>query len=77
MVIADWNRRRVLTPPSPSLNAALIKCLDENIYYDELGAVYTKLLQDTTDLLAFMKHFELSFNYEAFNRVSSVPLMST
>ncbi|XP_026686153.1 TATA-binding protein-associated factor 172 isoform X2 [Diaphorina citri] len=69
LVIADWNRRQVLQPPQDTLNSALVQCLDENIYYDELGAVYTKLLHDTTDLLSYMKHYELGFDYDAFNRV--------
>uniref|UniRef100_A0A8D8QXG5 TATA-binding protein-associated factor 172 n=1 Tax=Cacopsylla melanoneura TaxID=428564 RepID=A0A8D8QXG5_9HEMI len=69
LVISDWNRRRLLRPPHEPLNTALVHCLEENIYYDEVGAVYTKLLHDTTDLLSFMKHYELVFDYEAFNRV--------
>ncbi|KAL1452450.1 hypothetical protein WDU94_006681 [Cyamophila willieti] len=69
LVISDWNRRRLLRPAHEPLNTALVHCLEENIYYDEVGAVYTKLLHDTTDLMSFMKHYELVFDYEAFSRV--------
>lgn len=36
-----------------------MQCLNESVYYDEIGVSYTRLLQDTKDFIASLKHYKL------------------
>uniref|UniRef100_A0A0A9X8J8 TATA-binding protein-associated factor 172 n=1 Tax=Lygus hesperus TaxID=30085 RepID=A0A0A9X8J8_LYGHE len=59
LVISEWGKRSC--PPSPPtlLLHKLFNLLNESIYYDEIAVSYTRLLQDTKDFIALMKHYKL------------------
>ena len=56
MVMAEWAERETANPP-PFLLEKLHLCLTEQVYYDEIGVAYTRLLHDTKDFIATLKVF--------------------
>jgi len=58
MVMAEWAERETAVP-SPFLLERLHFCLTEFVYYDEIGVAYTRLLHETKDFIATLKHYKL------------------
>jgi len=55
----------------PILSATLHQCLVENLYFDEIRESYTRLLQDTWDFIARLKHYKVPVpDYDSKSRVS-------
>ncbi|XP_014240698.1 TATA-binding protein-associated factor 172 [Cimex lectularius] len=59
LVITEWAKCNPPSPPPKKLVEKLIECLNETFYYDEIGLSYSRLLQDTKDFLALLKHYKL------------------
>ncbi|KAK9499893.1 hypothetical protein O3M35_002836 [Rhynocoris fuscipes] len=59
LVIAEWAITSPPDPPPPQLVSKLLQCLNESVYYDEIGVSYTRLLQDTKDFIASLKHYKI------------------
>ncbi|KAG8325858.1 hypothetical protein J6590_056562 [Homalodisca vitripennis] len=69
LVVAEWGK---LCPPSPlptNLTSRVLGCLTENVYYDEIALSFTRLLQDTRDFIATLKHYKLPFDHEQYGKV--------
>lgn len=73
LIIAEWAKLDIDTKSCPdSLKNRLHECLSECVYFDEIAVSFTKLLQETRDFLAMMKHYKLPINYEQYGSVLSL-----
>lgn len=65
LIIAQWaNFDKVTTNPCPiALKERLHVCLNECVYFDEIGVVYTRLIQETNDFIATLKHYKVCTKY--------------
>ncbi|XP_055685531.1 TATA-binding protein-associated factor 172 [Lutzomyia longipalpis] len=60
MVISFWALEDVQIRPGPEMVREKLKaCLNECIYYDEVGILFTRLLQDSRDFLATLKQYKV------------------
>lgn len=60
MVISFWALGDPAIRPGPEmLREKLKNCLSECIYYDEVGILFTRLLQDSRDFLATLKQYKV------------------
>lgn len=69
LVIAEWAR---LSPPQPCpvpLISRLQICLTEFVYFDEIALSFSRLLQDTKDFIATLRHYKLPLDQETYNKV--------
>ncbi|XP_054284779.1 TATA-binding protein-associated factor 172-like [Macrosteles quadrilineatus] len=69
LVIAEWGRLAPPEPPPSVLSSRLHACLAEAVYYDEIALGFTRLLQDTRDFIATLKHYKLPFHSEQYGKV--------
>lgn len=51
------------------LVARLHECLQQNIYYDEVAVTCNRILQDSRDLVAMMRHYKLPLEAEEWSNV--------
>lgn len=61
LTMAHW---ATLEHPNPPLIPDILKnkllgCLNECVYYDEIAVTFTRLLQETRDYVATLKHYKL------------------
>ncbi|KXJ74274.1 hypothetical protein RP20_CCG014039 [Aedes albopictus] len=62
LVIAFWCSADDTIKPGPiSLQERLKVCLNEYVYYDEVGILFTRLLQESRDYLATLKQHKIQF----------------
>uniref|UniRef100_A0A1B6DFE2 TATA-binding protein-associated factor 172 n=1 Tax=Clastoptera arizonana TaxID=38151 RepID=A0A1B6DFE2_9HEMI len=69
LVIAEWAS---ISPPNPCpelLISRLQACLTDYICFDELALSFSRLLQDTKDFIATLKHYKLPLDQETYNQV--------
>ncbi|KAL1131032.1 hypothetical protein AAG570_012269, partial [Ranatra chinensis] len=59
LVVAEWAKRCPPNPPPSALVNRILQCVSEIVYYDEIAVCYTRLLQDTKDFIALLKHYKL------------------
>ncbi|XP_059619603.1 TATA-binding protein-associated factor 172 [Phlebotomus argentipes] len=60
MVISFWALEDSTIRPGPEMLRERLKlCLNECIYYDEVGILFTRLLQDSRDFLATLKQYKV------------------
>lgn len=69
LIIAEWARLDDDTKCPDALMKRLHECLSECVYFDEIAVSFTKLLQETRDFLAMMKHYKIPINYEQYGSV--------
>lgn len=69
LVIAEWARIDSPQPCPQLLSARLNACLTECVYFDEIAVSFTRLLQDTKDFIATLKHYKLPFDQDAYGKV--------
>lgn len=64
LIIAEWARiDQEATRPCPeALKQRLHLCLTECLYFDEIAVSFTRLLQETKDFIATLKHYKVKFN---------------
>ncbi|XP_012260171.2 TATA-binding protein-associated factor 172 isoform X2 [Athalia rosae] len=61
LTMAHWATLEHPNPPSipDILREKLLGCLNECVYYDEIAVTFTRLLQETRDYVATLKHYKL------------------
>lgn len=60
LVIAEWAKLDKETTSCPdALKFRLHQCLCEYVYFDEIAVSFTRLVQDTKDFIAMMKHYKV------------------
>ncbi|GAB0093033.1 TATA-binding protein-associated factor 172 [Sergentomyia squamirostris] len=65
MVISFWAEHdSTVRPGPPMLQERLKTCLNECIYYDEVGILFTRLLQESRDFIATLKQYKIPTDYE-------------
>lgn len=70
LIIAEWAKLDNDTKDCPeSLKTRLHQCLSECVYFDEIAVSFTRLLQETRDFVAMMKHYKLPIDYEQYGSV--------
>ncbi|XP_052865254.1 TATA-binding protein-associated factor 172 [Anopheles cruzii] len=71
LVIAFWcGVDDTIQPGPPVLQERLRGCLNEYVYYDEVGILFTRLLQECRDYLATLKQYKLPMGeYESHPKV--------
>lgn len=64
LTMAHWATLEHPNPPSipDILRDKLLGCLSECVYYDEIAVTFTRLLQETRDYVATLKHYKLPLN---------------
>lgn len=70
LVVGEWGRLAPPTPLPPALTTRLLSSLTEAVYYDEIAFGFTRLLQDTRDFIATLKHYKVPFDHEQYGKVS-------
>lgn len=66
LVVCEWARCERPDPPPQKLVSKLLDCLNETVYYDEIGLTYSRLLQDMKNFLALLKHYKIPVTDEMF-----------
>lgn len=70
LIIAEWAKLDEDVKGAPELlKVRLHQCLSECVYFDEIAVSFTRLLQETRDFLAMMKHYKLPINSEQYGSV--------
>lgn len=69
LIIAEWAKLDSDTPCPSSLKTRLHACLSECVYFDEIAVSFTRLLQETRDFLAMLKHYKIPINAEQYGSV--------
>ncbi|XP_067006130.2 TATA-binding protein-associated factor 172 [Anabrus simplex] len=70
LVIAEWARLDVANISCPeTLKTRLHQCLLECVYFDEIAVSFTRLLSETRDFVAMLKHYKLPLDSEKYNKV--------
>lgn len=69
LIIAEWAKLDPDTPCPLTLKSRLHACLSECVYFDEIAVSFTRLLQETRDFLAMMKHYKVPINAEQYGNV--------
>ncbi|XP_046628618.1 TATA-binding protein-associated factor 172 [Neodiprion virginianus] len=61
LTMAHWATLEQPHPPTipDILKEKLLGCLSECVYYDEIAVTFTRLLQETRDYIATLKHYKL------------------
>ncbi|XP_015108385.1 TATA-binding protein-associated factor 172 [Diachasma alloeum] len=74
LTIAHWASLEHPHPPSipDILRDKLLGCLNECVYYDEIAGAFTRLLHESKDYVATLKHYKLSLPVDIDNSGSSV-----
>lgn len=71
MVISEWCKLQKLDSlASKILSEKVTECTNRIIYYDEMSYSITKLIQDSHDFLASLKHYKFP-TPQHLNQVSS------
>lgn len=67
LVIAEWAERDTNVTECPDvLKQRLHQCLCEYVYFDEIAVGFTRLVQETKDFIAMMKHYKVG-TYSRYN----------
>ncbi|RZF48832.1 hypothetical protein LSTR_LSTR003212 [Laodelphax striatellus] len=69
LVVAEFARLERPEPCPTALIARLHTALTENVYYDEISTSFIRLLQEANDFIATLKHYNISFDQEAYRKV--------
>ncbi|XP_076279832.1 histone acetyltransferase 1 [Lasioglossum baleicum] len=65
LTMSHWATVNNKPPAIPDiLRDKLLGCLNECVYYDEIAASFTRLLHDSRDYIATLKHYKLSVPVE-------------
>ncbi|CAL7935310.1 unnamed protein product [Xylocopa violacea] len=66
LTMSHWATVNDMKPPviPDILRKRLLECLNECVYYDEIAASFTRLLHDSRDYIATLKHYKLSVPIE-------------
>ncbi|KAF4522501.1 hypothetical protein B566_EDAN002586 [Ephemera danica] len=59
LVVAEWARLEPESARHPELTTKLHQCLAETVYFDEIALSFTKLLQETKDFVAMLRHYRV------------------
>ncbi|XP_077293659.1 histone acetyltransferase 1 isoform X2 [Arctopsyche grandis] len=70
LIITYWARTdSSIKPCPPELANKIHQCLLQPIYFDEIAFNCTRILQDTRDFVAMMRHYKLPLDGEEFNNI--------
>ncbi|GLG94284.1 Helicase domino [Gryllus bimaculatus] len=70
LVVAEWAKLEGSNhTSSETLKRRLHQCLTECVYFDEIALSFTRLLQETRDFIAMMKHYKLPIDSEKYGSV--------
>ncbi|XP_049802115.1 TATA-binding protein-associated factor 172 [Schistocerca nitens] len=70
LVVAEWARLDPGSRPCPeALRVKLLQCISEVVYFDEIALSFTRLLQETRDFIAMLKHYKLPIDVDAYGKV--------
>ncbi|KDR13008.1 TATA-binding protein-associated factor 172 [Zootermopsis nevadensis] len=70
LVIVEWARLDTSTQVCPeTLRIRLHQSLSECVYFDEIALSFTRLLQETRDFVAMLKHYKLPLDPEICGKV--------
>ncbi|XP_012284327.1 TATA-binding protein-associated factor 172 isoform X2 [Orussus abietinus] len=74
LTMAHWAFLEHPNPPEiPSiLRDKLISCLNECVYYDEIAAGFTRLLHESRDYIATLKHYKLPLPVEVDSTAAGI-----
>lgn len=59
LVVCEWAKLQTEPIAPKDLVDRLINCLNESVYFDEIGVAFTRLLQETKDYVATLRHYNI------------------
>ncbi|CAB3368489.1 Hypothetical predicted protein [Cloeon dipterum] len=59
LVVSEWAQKDTANSNHPDLVSRLHLCLNENVYFDEIAHSFTKLMQETKDFVAMLRHYQV------------------